>query len=103
MSLKDKLPKIGTIFLGVSLAASIMGFRINELRLGEKDFEKAEWIKYNNKSGRLWTPYVNEDAGHYRGSGNWDRYQYFVNQKNKGQLKGMMCLPDLDGDGKVGI
>lgn len=87
---------------GAIILGSVMYNRFNEMVLTKKDFEKAEWIKYNNYDGSLWKDYKNERAGQYMGSGNWQRYQYFVNQKNNGKIQGYIWLPDLDGNGKVG-
>jgi hypothetical protein len=102
MDLRDKLIKTAPIAITSLFLTGVAIWRVDELRLGKKDFEKAEWIEYKNSNGKLWNSYVNEKTKRYMGSGNWERYQYFVNEKNNGKLHGKIYLPDLDCDGKVG-
>ena len=98
MNLKNKII-IGTIAL-VGLCGIYK--RIDILNLGKKDFKKASWGLYNNSDERLWDNYTGEKLKIYRGSGNWARYQDYVSYANKGNIKGQIWLPDLDGNNLIG-
>jgi hypothetical protein len=68
--------------------------------LEPKDFETAQWIPYNNPSGRIWTPYMSENIP--KNQANWHLYIDLVTQRNNGNLTGEIKLPDLDGNREVG-
>jgi len=68
--------------------------------LTKEDFENAQWIPYENKNARIWTPYMNEEINH--SIPNWGAYQHKVNEKNPQGLKGNILIPDLDGNAVIG-
>ena len=84
----------------IAFAAGIILTKIWRGYLTPEDFEKAKWIKYNNKSGEVWNLYMNEDIFH--NSYNWKAYMEEVRKKNPSGLEGRILVPDLDKDGCVG-
>ena len=64
------------------------------------DFNQAEKIQYNNPSGELWDAYMGENVP--RNRFNWEAYQIEVDKLNPNGREGLIYLPDLDENGKVG-
>ena len=60
MSLKDNLLKAIPLATASLILGGVALWRIDELRLGKKDFQKAEWIEYNSDNENLWNAYINE-------------------------------------------
>jgi hypothetical protein len=67
--------------------------------LKPRDFDNANWIKYDNPSGGIYSCYENEVGS--LNLHNWQMYMDEVREKNNYNLEGKIWLPDLDGDGKV--
>ena len=74
---------------------------LNETRyLTSEDFQKAKWLRYDNKKGEIWSAYKQENIN--LNQINWYAYEKEVRKKNPNGLEGQIFLPDLDGNGKVG-
>lgn len=73
---------------------------ISNSHLKPEDFSKAGWIEFDNRTGRIWSCYANEDIKKNRF--NWYFYMDEVREKNNYNLEGIILLPDLDGNGEVG-
>jgi len=87
----------GTVSLALLAGTYIT---ISNSNLKPEDFSKAGWIEFDNRTGRIWSCYANEDIKKNRL--NWYLYIDEVREKNDNNLEGKILLPDLDGDGKVG-
>jgi len=97
--LKNILYGIGAFAVGIAIVneASKYATRGN---LIEEDFEKANWIQYNNLDNRIWDEYTSENISHNQD--NWHIYLEKVRGKNSKNLQGTILLPDLDKNGHVG-
>jgi hypothetical protein len=103
--MKNKRTFLGNLAYGTAvvftiLAGAYVTLSNSRTHLKPEDFKKAEWIKFDNENGRIWSCYTNENIPQH--TANWNRYENEVREKNKGKLEGDILLPDLDGDGKVG-
>jgi hypothetical protein len=88
----------GAVGLGLLVGTQIILPNNNILKPG--DFSKAKWIEFYNANGRIENCYRREDVP--RNQYNLQLYSEEVSKRNKGNLEGMIWLPDLDDDGKVG-
>ncbi len=93
-------PKTTIALVGIIGTGLILNSIIARDYLKPRDFEKANWIMYDNQNGRIWSCYTNEDIPHNQT--NWYAYLEEVRKANRDSLEGMIILPDLDRDGKVG-
>ncbi|HUW43850.1 MAG TPA: hypothetical protein VMV95_02740 [Bacillota bacterium] len=90
-----------TLAYGATGLAILAGVSIlPNKNLKPENFEKANWIEYNNPNGIIWGCYTNEDIP--KNQSNWHLYIEQTREKNNGNLEGTILLPDLDGNGIVG-
>jgi len=95
--------RVKEIIVGTGMVVIVslgLCYELNKGNLTDKDFENANWLPYHNPNGRIWSCYTSEEINHNQA--NWAKYQEKVNEKNHDYLEGMIYLPDLDGDGKIG-
>ena len=88
--------------MGLALLVGTHIILPNNNILKPRDFDNANWIKYDNKSEGIYD-YYEEEVGSLNVH-NWYLYLNKVKEKNsnKNNLERMIWLPDLDDDGKVG-
>ena len=97
--MKKILKNIAYGAVGLALFGGIyLGLPSENLK--PRDFDNANWSKFYNENGRIWSCYANENIP--QNSSNWNLYTDKVRKRNNNNLEGTIMLPDLDSDGRVG-